>query len=313
MKLNSPVALVVGTALGAAVVYGIISLNRPQIPAPEAAPAAAPVDRSALEAANKRIDELENRLKQKEIEKAPTPTPEERAKDPEAAAQADVRGLLQDSKPLLNRLAPLFQDGVKRMIDRQIDTLASRYGLTEDQKTKLRAKLQAMSDEEFKKFNDRLNDPKITPDKLFQPGANPLSPEALKVALKETMTADQYAAYEKQETEDRVKRLETQANWQTENLGQRLGLSEAQKDEIFGIMVKSSDPSLAVETESGAGNNAPQNPDQEAAIRAVLTEDQAKTYDADNQRNAEMRNRWMQFFGGAGGPGGGGGGRGRNR
>lgn len=300
MKPSPFLLLVAGAALGGGLIYAWQSGKAP-VTAP---PAVAAPDPAELAAANKRIAELEERVKSAELAatpKVPVPTEEERARDPEAAMATDLKGLLQDSRPLLNRLAPMFREGMKRGVDRQIDELAAQLGLNETQKEALRAKLTAMGDEEMRKFNERLADPNMTPEKLFADAGRggAFAPEAMNAALKETLTPEQFEKYEKQQTEERVERLERQANWQTDRLGRRLNLSEEQKDQVFSIMVKSSDPNLQVETGTGAQAPAAPDADREAAIKAILTPEQQAIYEQDTRRDQERRDRWRQLLGGA--------------
>lgn len=267
-----------------------------------APPAIATTEKGDLDAANKRIAELEQQVKSAELAatpKVPAPTEEERATDPQAAMAKDMQGLLQDSRPLLNRLAPMFRQGMMRGIDRQVEELAAELGLNDAQKEELRTKLAAMGDEEMKKFNDRLADPNMTPEKLFQEGGRgPFSPDGMNAMLKETLTPEQYEKYDKKQTTERVQRLERQANWQTDRLGKRLNLSEEQKDKVFGIMVKSSDPNLQVETGTGADAPPAANADRDAAIKAILTPEQRAIYEQDATQEQERRDRWRGMWSG---------------
>jgi Spy/CpxP family protein refolding chaperone len=295
----SPLLLVVaGAALGGGAIY-LWQSGKGSVTAP---PAVATADKGEVDAARKRIAELEQQVKSAELAatpKVPAPTEEERAADPQAALATDMRGLLQDSRPLLNRLAPMFRQGMMRGIERQVEQLAAELGLNDAQKEELRAKLTAMGDEEMKKFNDRLADPTMTPEKLFQEGGRgPFSPDGMNAMLKESLTPEQYEQYDKKQTAERVQRLERQANWQTDRLGQRLNLTEQQKDQVFGIMVKSSDPNLEVETGTGAEAPSAANADRDAAIKAILTPEQRAIYEQDAAREQERRDRWRGMFGG---------------
>ena len=295
----SPLLLVVaGAALGGGAIF-LWQSGKAPVTAP---PAIATKDNEDLDAAKKRIAELEQQVKSAELAatpKVPAPTEEERAADPQAAMAKDMQGLLQDSRPLLNRLAPMFRQGMMRGIDRQVEELAAELGLNDAQKEQLRAKLTALGDEEMKKFNDRLADPTMTPEKLFQEGGRgPFSPDGMNAMLKETLTPEQYEKYDKKQTAERVERLERQANWQTDRLGRRLNLSEEQKDQVFGIMVKSSDPNLEVQTGTGAEAPAAADADRDAAIKAVLTPEQRAIYEQDAARDQERRDRWRGMWSG---------------
>jgi Spy/CpxP family protein refolding chaperone len=299
MKPSPLILVIAGAALGGGAIY-LWQSNQGTVTAP---PAIASSDKGELDAAKKRIAELEQQVKSAEIAatpKVPVPTEEERAADPEAAMAKDIQGLLQESRPLLNRLAPMFRQGMMRGIDRQVEQLAADLGLNDAQKEELRAKLTAMGDEEMKKFNDRLADPSMTPEKLFQEGGRggPFSPDGMNAMLKETLTPEQYEQYDKKQTAERVQRLERQANWQTDRLGRRLNLTEQQKDQVFGIMVKSSDPNLEVETGTGAAAPTSADADRDAAIKAILTPEQRAIYEQDAARDQERRERWSGMWGG---------------
>ncbi|MFM7183070.1 MAG: hypothetical protein ACKO2G_16625 [Verrucomicrobiales bacterium] len=299
MKPSPLILVIAGAALGGGAIY-VWQSGQGTVTAPAAV---AMEDKSGLDAANKRIAELEQRVKSAELAATPkvaAPTEEERAADPQAAMAKDMQGLLQDSRPLLNRLAPMFRQGMMRGIDRQVEDLAGELGLNDAQKEELRTKLAALGDEEMKKFNDRLADPTMTPEKLFQEGGRggPFSPDGMNATLKETLTPEQYEKYDKKQTADRVQRLERQANSQTDRLGRRLNLSEEQKDKVFGIMVKSSDPNLEVETGTGAEAPSAAQADRDAAIKAVLTPEQRAIYEEDAKNEQARRDRWRGMFSG---------------
>jgi hypothetical protein len=252
-------ALAAGFATGYYFAAGDTSAPAPSTPTPAPAVAAnsAALARDLAEA-RERIDELETRLA--------TPATLPAAEPPANAAPStpppanDLEAIVQESRPLLNRMMPVFQRMMERGIDQQVSRLVEQLGLDEAQSALLREKLTTLGQTEMEKFSQRLNDPGVSPEQLFRGEGGPFNPQALNNALKETLTPDQFADYEQKQTAERVERLERQTNAQVERLGNRLSLSENQKDQVFAALVKSSDPGLQVETESSTAAEIPPTP-----------------------------------------------------
>ncbi|MEZ5304566.1 MAG: hypothetical protein R3F11_28560, partial [Verrucomicrobiales bacterium] len=236
--------------------------------------------------------------------------------EPAEDKPVSINELLTDAKPLLKKLTPIFakarQNFGKRMIDDFVADAATKYGLSEAQQKELGDKLFAMSEEEAGRMEALLDKDQLNIADFAQQGrrgGEAWRDRAGEVA-KEVFTEDQYAAYEADQLRDRAAQLEERANNRVDSLSESLSLSEEQKDQVFGILVRSSpdfDPALAVEGAAGAANEgvAAEPPaDQDEAILAVLDANQQETYrqqiadrEARRQQQVEQRNEFLKAIG----------------
>jgi hypothetical protein len=295
--------LIFGLALGAGAASAWF-LTRPAAPAP-APPTTVSDDSSALDTAHARIAELEALL-------AAHPTPaqvDENGKPLPVAATAagaptqiqNIGDLVEASRPLLSRMGPMFESMMHRRIDRQVAQLKEQLGLTDEQAAELKRQLTQLGEDDIAEFNKRLNDPTTPPEQVFQRRGNPMQGEAFETALKESVSEEQYALYEKDKLEKQAQSLERAANNEADRLGRQLGLDDTQKDQVFEIYARTSkrfDPSLQVETEAGSQVQVDEDTNREDAIREILTPEQQTSYDQQIEERAAREARWRSFFNG---------------
>ena len=303
MKPVLPLLLGIALGTGAATAW---FLTRPADTATVPTPlAAVSDDSSALDAANRRIAELEAQL-------AARPSPALATEDgkalPAAAGGAppqiqSMGDLVEASRPLLSRMGPMFESMMQRRIDQQVAQMKDQLGLTDEQAADLKKRLTALGKADMTAFSKRLNDPSTPADQVFQRRGNSMEGEAFEAAVKESLSDDQYALYEKEKLEKQAQSLERAANNEAERLGRQLDLDEAQKDQVFEIYARTSDrfdPSLQVEIEGGSDVNVDPDMSREDTIRDVLTPEQQTTYDKQIEERTARETRWRSFFNGGG-------------
>jgi hypothetical protein len=216
----------------------------------------------------------------------------------------DIQRILNDARPLMKTLALMFGERRKEMTERMIRGMASKLaeqmGLTEEQTEAMIAhftKLDAANFEKLKTMFDR----KLTIFDVFTV-MNDMNPKkAMDAYVKETMTPEQKASWENRKLETKAEELERTANWKMERMNRSLNLDEAQKDQVFSILVKSNpdyDPSLSVEGVAvTAGSEAPSLKEEEA-IASVLRPDQMDEWKAYQEKQNAEKSRMTNALGG---------------
>ena len=123
--------------------------------------------------------------------------------------------------------------------------------------------------------------------------------------LKEELSAEQFEQFERLQLEEDTENIQRRANWELGAIDRALDLTEAQEDQVFGILVRQSDDyddSMAIEgieTDLPAAALA-EDVSKEDAIRSVLTPEQTETYNSkveDGGFGRSGRGRWGRGFG----------------
>ena len=244
----------------------------------------------------------------------------------------DIQRILNDARPLLKTLSLMFGERRKEMTERMIRSmsakLAEQMGLTEAQTEAMIAHFTALDAANFEKLKGML-DRKLTILDVFTV-MNDMNPQkSMDAYVQQAMTPEQRASWENRKLETKAEQLERTANWKLDRMSSSLKLDEAQKDQVFSILVKSNpdyDPSLGVEGVTGTtpaptDANTPPLKEQDA-IGRVLRPEQMEDWAAYQEKQNAEKSRLTEAFGGLdptslfrsmGGMGGGMGGFGRSR
>jgi hypothetical protein len=98
---------------------------------------------------------------------------------------------------------------------------------------------------------------------------------------------------------ERAQRVESEADMRVQRLDGIVGLDEAQRDQVFGIMARNSrdyDPQMVLEGTGGQISAAPTGNAQEAML-AVLRPEQRAAYDAERKRRREEAQKDLESIG----------------
>ena len=123
--------------------------------------------------------------------------------------------------------------------------------------------------------------------------------------LKEELTDEQFANYERNELVEKTEGIQRRANWELERMNS-LDLSEEQEDQIFGILVQKSsqfDEAMEIEGISAELPEAARSDEvsKEDAIRSILNPDQLEKYNERVEKGGFGRGRgrgpWGRGFG----------------
>lgn len=220
----------------------------------------------------------------------------------------DIQRILNDARPLMKTLALMFGERRKEMSDRMIRDMASKLaeqmGLTEEQTEAMIAHFTALDAANFEKMK-AMFDRNLTIMDVFTVMNDTNPQKAMDAYVQQTMTPEQKASWENRKLETKAQQLERTANWKLDRMSGALKLDEAQKDQVFSILVKSNpdyDPSLGVEGVTGTtpdaadANVAPLK--EEDAIANVLRPEQMQDWSTYQKKQTAEKSRLTDALGG---------------
>ncbi|MFP6872320.1 MAG: hypothetical protein VCA55_02330, partial [Verrucomicrobiales bacterium] len=156
------------------------------------------------------------------------------------------------ARSLMKQFAGAMSRGADRWIAGAVNDYKDKLGLTDAQADSIKAKMAGLMEESSKKFQGDLDDSDRSLQEIMESQGDfwRTNEEAIEEILKEELTADQFAQFEREQLEEDTERVQGRANWELGRLDQALELSEAQEDQVFGILVRQSDDydeSMAIE------------------------------------------------------------------
>ena len=223
--------------------------------------------------------------------------------DPVRENELDIQRLLNDARPLMKSLALMFGEQRKLMTEKWIrgmaEKLAQEMGLTEEQTADMIAHFLKLDEENFAKIKAML-DRKLTILDVFSVMKEMNPQKSMDDYVMTAMTDEQKKSWENRKLESKAQQLERTANWQLDRMSKSLNLDEAQKDQVFDILVKKSpqyDPALAVEGVN-AGVELDTQKSQDEAIAEVLRPEQMEDWNKLQERQQNEKKRWSDALGG---------------
>jgi len=268
-----------------------------------AAQAAAALEKTTLGALEKElagargtIASLESRLAQAKAGGAETlaaaPAP--------ADGPADLNDMFEQAKPLLQSLTPLLDHarrrGTKAMAERRVAELTEKYTLTAEQQEAVKKWFEEKSEKEAEKGKEVMNRPGAGLQDMMALGRGQRAEDGLDEFMAGTLSPEQLGPYQTDRLQERAGRVEQEATRRVTQLDKVVTLDDAQQDQVFAIMARSSpdyDPAMQLE---GLGTDAgplAEGDSRDQAILAVLRPEQQERYEADRQRRqAEAAQRF---------------------
>lgn len=211
--------------------------------------------------------------------------------------------IFRASQPLMRDLAPLFDrmrlKEQRRMIDSMTGELARKYNLSPEKQAALKVWFEEKSAEEAKKWSEMIGRDGTRLEDVMKASAN-VRPDAGLDAFMETMlTGDQLASFKTERVNERAQKVQQHADAKVQRLDSIVKLNDVQREQVFGIMARSSpdyDKAMALD---GAHGEIPATPggDPHAAMLSVLTPDQRVAYDAELRRRREEASKDLEAVG----------------
>lgn len=203
---------------------------------------------------------------------------------------------MRDISPLMDRMRVRAE---KKVIESKSGEFARKYNLTPEQQTALHGWFAKRSEENAKKFSDLMSDDKSRWIDMMHIAQDTQPDDGIDSFMETVLTGDKLAAFKTERLNDKAQRVQSEADAKVQRINSIVPLSEAQRDQVFGIMARNSrdyDPAMAFDGATGQINAVPAG-DKNAAILSVLTPDQRVAYEAERNRRREEASKGMEEVG----------------
>ena len=220
---------------------------------------------------------------------------EGRMVDPDDIFQT-LQPLMHELSPLLNRMRVREE---KQRIESITGELARKYDLTADQQKRLKQWFEQKAEIEAKRWSDLVGTRGTTLEDLARASSEVRPDEGLDEVMGGILTGDKLADFQTDRMTERAQRVQSHADARVQRLDNIVGLDDAQRDQVFGIMARSSpdyDPAMKLEGEGGDIGNTPAGAPREAML-SVLRPEQKEAYEAARQRRREEAEEDMNAIG----------------
>jgi hypothetical protein len=188
-------------------------------------------------------------------------------------------------KPTLSDLSPLFDRLRVREARRRIDSLtgefARKYDLTAEQQKSLKVWFDAKTREESKRMGRLLARPETQLEDMMRASREVRPDEGLDQFMEGVLSGDKLGEFKAQRMNERAERVQNEADMKVQRLDSIVGLTDAQRDQAFSVLARSSrdyDPAMVLEGPGAQFGTAPVKNGREAML-AILTPDQRAAYD----------------------------------
>ena len=211
--------------------------------------------------------------------------------------------IFRASKPLMRDLAPLFDRmrirDQKRRIDSIAGELSRKYNLDAGQQTAMKQWFDKKAEDEAKRWTELMGREDTGFEEIARASRDIRPDDGLDKFMEGVLSGEKLTAFKSERLAERVARLQSNADMKVQRLDSIVKLSDTQRDQVFGVVVRNSrdyDPAMVLE---GAGGQIPAavaaNPRE--AMLAVLTPDQRATYDAEQRRRRDEAEKDLNAMG----------------
>jgi hypothetical protein len=211
--------------------------------------------------------------------------------------------IFKASQPLMQTLAPLFDRMRVReqraMIDSMAGELARKYNLGPQQQEWLKQWFENKAKEDGKAWSDMITREGTTLEDVMKASRNVRPDAGLDSFMPTILHGEKLEEFRKERLAERAQRVESEADRRVQRLDSIVGLDEAQRDQVFGIVARSSkdyDPQMAIEGVGGQISSAPTGNPQEAML-SVLRPEQRAAYDAERKRRRDEAAKDLESIG----------------
>ena len=211
--------------------------------------------------------------------------------------------IFRATQPLIRDLAPLFDRMRVKQQQAAIDSMAGefarKYDLTPQKQEALQEWLTEKAENEAKRWNEMIASDGTRLEDVMRASQDIRLDEGLDSFMPGILSPEKLADFKIARMAERVQRVESQADMRVQQLDAIAGLDDAQRDQVFGIMARSSkeyDPTMVMEGATGEIAPTPAG-NREAAMLGVLRPEQRAAYDAERQRRREEAAKDMEAVG----------------
>lgn len=225
------------------------------------------------------------------------------AGDIRAGRPVTPEDIFRATQPLLRDLAPLFDrmrlKQQQQVIDSMTGELARKYNLTPQNQALLKQFFQKNAEEQAKQWSTLISNDKTRLQDLMSASRNVHPDAGLDTFMQGILPPDKLAGFNSERLAQSAERIQQEADRKVQQLDSITTLDEAQRDQVFAIMARSSpeyDPKMAVQGALGPVGGTPTG-ERQTALMAVLRPDQRAAYDAENVRRRDAAAKDMETIG----------------
>ena len=300
--LRSPLFLVLGLIVG-----GVgATLFHQSVPPPAGTEAARVADlETQLTRAQNRLTVLEGAPRQSKLS-ASQQSAELRSMLDEfkAGRPVDVDRLFRTLKPGLAAVAPVF-DNIRRRDERkaaehQLAELTRKYNLDASQQAAVKKWLEERSAARTERFRDIMFRDNAGLEDLIRASRDMNPHEGAEQVLNQTLTGDTLKKFQQDWMNERVTRVQNEADSKVRRLNDAVGLDQEQQDRIFALMARSSpdfDPSMRLEGLGSDSTALIPGGSRDQAIMDVLRPEQREKFDAGRREQRARAEQEMNEIG----------------
>ncbi len=208
------------------------------------------------------------------------------------------------TQPLIRDLSPLFDRMRVKELQRQTDTkvgeLARKYSLNTAQQEALKKWLDQNAIDEAKRYTDLISQDGTKLEDMAKASTEVRVDDGLGKFMEGMLSGDKLAAFKSDQMLEKVGKVQQEADMKVTRLDSIVGLDEAQRGQVFGVMARGArdfDPTMQFEglgTDSAALSSGQSKQD---AILAVLRPDQRTAYEADREKRRMAAQKEMESMG----------------
>jgi len=207
----------------------------------------------------------------------------------------------------MKQFSAAMTKGADRWIEGAVNEYGEKLNLTDAQSASIKGRMASLMEDSSKQFQSELDDESRSMQEIMESQGDfwRNNEDEIEGILKEELSSEQFEQFERLQLEEDTENIQRRANWELGAIDRELDLTEAQEDQVFGILVRQSDDyddSMAIEgieTDLPAAALA-EDVSKEDAIRSVLTPEQTETYNSkveDGGFGRSGRGRWGRGFG----------------
>lgn len=225
-------------------------------------------------------------------------------KDIRMGRTVELNDLFNAAKPFLSEFAPFFQRirhvELRRSIEATVAELGKEYQLTSAQQKALEQGLLERVAEHGQRWEAVVSDPTSTIADFANVEKGLRLIDAVDELMAQQLSGDALARYQRHRLEVKAAQVQREAEARVEQLDQIVSLSEAQKDQVFSLMARSSrdfDPAMQLD---GVGQDVtaiPPGQSRDEAILKVLTPEQRQQYEVERQQRRERTEAELREIG----------------
>ncbi|MDB6136616.1 MAG: hypothetical protein JWM59_4859 [Verrucomicrobiales bacterium] len=224
--------------------------------------------------------------------------------DLKAGRTVDMNDVFRAAKPVISDFSPLFERIQRRDMRRHneyiLGDLTRKYHLNASQQESLRTWLNNKTEEQIAAMRQFHQRDDATLEDMMKSGRKFRSDDGLDGFMETVLTGDELGSFKTERLNQRVERVQTEAEQQVSRLNSMVQLDEKQQDQVFSLMARSSpdfDPGMKFE---GLGDDTTQlaaGQSRDDAIMEVLRPDQRAQYEHERQVRRETAQKEMSDFG----------------